>query len=170
MAASGTTSQARPHGSRLTPAIGTAALTIATLVGGDVALLAVVGVVRGATPNVLAVEWFVAAVVISVATFVLLGVPQVRLAAAGRTHAADAADGAAGASPKDRRTAWAVDRLRRGGPLAFAAASAAAGPLVIGWFAGRHTPDRAIATTAASALVFGAFWSAVYLGVLTALF
>ena len=158
-----------PHGATVAAA-GSAAVATLAVVAGDVAMAGVAAAARATVPGPASVAWFAAAGIIAIGSYTLIGIPQIAL---GRRQ------GAVG----DRRGRWAIRLLDRDGdrgrttsrrqgmaPFAFVVASIAAGPLAIGWLAGRRHDPNAHRRTAVSAAVFGATWAAVYLGAINALF
>ena len=150
-------------------AAGSAAVALVAVVGGDAAMAGVAAAARATMPGPTAFAWCAAAAVIAASSYAFVGVPQLAL---GRRQAGDG-------DVRDRRSRFAV-RLLDGGPdrkrtaasatTAFVVASVVAGPLAIGWFAGRHQLPQAHRRTAVSAAVFGAVWAAVYLGAIAAAF
>lgn len=142
------------------PLAGGAVVAALALIAGDAAMAGVAAGARAIVPGPAFVAWFAAAAVIASGSFFLVGIPQVAL---GRRHG-DLHD------LHDRRGRWAVRLLARNSALAFVVASIVAGPLAVGWFAGRNHDAHAQRHTALSALVFGAAWAAVYLGAVAALF
>lgn len=106
-----------------------------------------------------AAQWLLATLTIAAGGFVLFGLPQI--VGWSRSTPPAASDG---------RSRWALRVLRRGGPLAFLAASLTGGPLAVGWFLGRERDPRAYPLTALAALLMAGFWSAAYLGLLSLIF
>jgi hypothetical protein len=127
------------------------------LAAGDAAMVAVTAVAHRAVPG-LATQWGVAATLIGLGSYALCGAPQLR---AWRRE---------DVALDDARARFAVRTLRRGGLVAFAIASVAAGPLAVAWFYGRSAHPLARPLTRVSAGLFGAVWSALYLGVVGAIF
>src|SRR5688500_16514440 len=158
-----------PHGSTAAAA-GSAVVATLALVAGDAAMAGVAAAAGAVVPGPSPAAWLAATVVIAVGSYTLIGIPQIAL---GRRQ------GAVG----DRRSRWAIRLLERDGdrgrgrdtsrrqgmaPFAFVVASIVAGPLAIGWLAGRRHDPNAHRRTAASAAVFGATWAAAYLGAISA--
>lgn len=151
--------------------IGSAAVATVALIAGDAAMAGVVAGAKAIVPGPASVAWFAAAAVIAIGSYTLVGIPQIAL---GRRHGDNGSDD----TLRDRRGRWAIrlldrNRSRRQGMVptaAFVVASIAAGPLAIGWFAGRRQHPNAHRRTAVSAAVFGATWAAAYLGAIAAIF
>ena len=132
-------------------------LAVAAFAAGDAAMVAVCAAARAVVPGAIGAQWALSTVVISVGSYALFGMPQLRAWARTQHRPAEV---------DDLRSRWAKRLLNSGSGLLFVAASLVGGPLAVGWFYGRRHHPRAVVLTAASAVLLAAAWSLVYLGVL----
>lgn len=125
---------------------------------GDIAMVALVGIVRAFIPAPLLLQWLVAAILITVGGYLLFGLPQLRgWEAAGKLDSSDP------------RVRWAVRLVGASGPLVFVLTSVLGGPLVIGWYCGTTGQAHGREKTALAAAIMGLTWGAIYLGVVAVL-
>jgi hypothetical protein len=150
------------------PLVSTVAL-VCTVVFGEAGLIAVVGAGRHLAGGANLAAWFLATVVNAVAGFYLFGLTQLRAWAPGAMSMSMSMSMSIASRRPDARSRLAARSLSTGGMAGFVTASVVGGPLAVGWFYARRGDPRARSLTWTAAWLLAAVWSAVYLGLLTAL-
>ncbi len=131
---------------------------IGAVIVGEVGIWAALALARASHWPTL-FQWLAMTAVITVGGYLMFGWPQIAAAKKGQTKTVI----------NDPRVRWALPLLGRGGVAMFVIATLIGGPLLIGWWFGRVVHPQAWALTSLAALLFAAFWSAFYLGLLSAL-
>ncbi len=133
-------------------------LTLATvaLITGDAVMLGVVAVTARLLETAL-LQWLAATTIITCGSYILYGLPQIRIWSTVGSDRRDA---------DDIRSRLAKRLHASGGAVAYVAASIVGGALIAGWYYGSRRLPRARTATFGAALILAAFWSSVYTGLI----
>lgn len=125
------------------------------IVAGDIAMIGVCGLCNSVVPGPFVTRWLVAATVVALGAYLLLGLPQVKV-----WKKVDLPRTSELSSFSRRSLEW----LSRGGLIPFIAASVVGGPLAVGWYYGRTHHAKAKQRTLVASSLMALCWTGIYLG------